>query len=207
VFETGRAGPFEWAVAGQALAGEPVSGDGWMILEVDGQVLVAVVDGLGHGPAAAEAAQRAITIIRQHPAAPLETLFALCDEALAGTRGGAMTLARIDIADGTLSWLGIGNVGAYLVRMGPTQAEVAHAAMLRGGIIGYQLPAPLVARDSTMQPGDLLLIATDGLVSGFEDGADLSIPTGQLVKDILDQCAKPSDDALIMAVRHRGPTR
>ena len=36
---------------------------------------------------------------------------------------------------------------------------------------------------------------------------DLSAPTGQLATAILEQCAKDTDDALVMAVRNRGPSR
>lgn len=207
MFETGRLGPLEWAVAGQALAGEQVSGDAWIALETDGLALIGAIDGLGHGPAAAEAAERATKIVTQHAGEPLETLFELCHEAMEGTRGGAMTLARIDLGDGTLSWLGIGNVAAYVIRTGPTESVVAQAVMLRGGIIGYRLPSPLHAREIAMLPGDLLLIGTDGLSAGFEDAIDLSAPTGQLAADILEHCAKNTDDALIIAVRNRGPSR
>jgi phosphoserine phosphatase RsbX len=118
-----------------------------------------------------------------------------------------MTLARIDLSDSTLSWLGIGNVAAYVIRTGPTESVVAHAVMLRGGIIGFRLPTPLQARAFEMLPGDLLLIGTDGLSSGFEDAVDLSAPTGQLAAGILDHCAKDTDDALVIAVRNRGPSR
>jgi hypothetical protein len=106
-----------------------------------------------------------------------------------------------------LSWLGIGNVAAYLVRVSTTGSVVAEAAMLRGGIIGQQLPSPLRVRDTDMLPGDLLLLGTDGLASGFAEAADLSMPTGQLVTEILENCAKGNDDALILAVRNRGPSR
>lgn len=207
MFETGRLGPLEWAVAGQALAGEPVSGDAWIALDLGGSALVGAIDGLGHGPAAAEASARATKIVTQHPDEPLESLFELCHQAMEGTRGGAMTLVRIDPDAATLSWLGIGNVAAYIIRTGPTHSIVAHAVMLRGGIIGYRMPPPLPARESELLPGDLLLLGTDGLSSGFEDSVDLSAPTGQLATDLLEQFAKDSDDALVMAVRHRGPSR
>jgi len=207
VFETGWLGPLEWAVGGRALPGETVSGDAGIVLDVDGLALIGAIDGLGHGPAAAEAAEHALKILTQHPGESLETLFELCHQAMEGTRGGAMTLARIDVVAGTVSWLGIGNVAAYVMRTGPTHSVVAHAAMLRGGIIGYRLPTPLQARDSEISPGDLLLIGTDGLGTGFEDSVDLGAPTGQIVTDILDQYAKHTDDALVIAVRNRGPSR
>jgi negative regulator of sigma-B (phosphoserine phosphatase) len=207
VLESGRVGPLEWAVTGKPLVGEQISGDDWVIAEFAGHALIAVVDGLGHGEAAAVAAQRALRVAARNAAEPLDRLLTMCHEALEGTRGGAMTLARIDVDTGSLEWLGIGNVGAYLIRVSTTGSMVAEAAMLRGGILGHTLPSLLKVRDTAMLPGDLLLMGTDGLGVGFEDTVDLSMPTTHLVVDLLDRCAKDTDDALVLAARNRGPSR
>lgn len=204
--DDGRIGPLEWAVAVRPIAGETLSGDDWLVAESDTGALIGVVDGLGHGEPASTAARRALNVVADNPAQSLDRLLAMCHAALEGTRGGAMTLVRIGF-DGSLQWLGVGNVGAYLVRMGTMGTAVAQAAMLRGGILGHTLPAPLRVRETAMLPGDLLLVGTDGLVTGFEGSADLSMPTAHVVGDILRHCAKDTDDALVLAVRHRGPSR
>ena len=207
MLESGRVGPLEWAVTGKPLVGERTSGDDWVVIEYPGHALIAVVDGLGHGEAAAVAARRALRVAADNATEALDRLLTMCHEALEGTRGGAMTLTRIDLDTGSLEWLGIGNVGAYLVRVSTTGSTVAEAAMLRGGILGHTLPTPLKVRETAMLPGDLLLIGTDGLGIGFEDTVDLSMPTTQLVVDLLDHCGKDTDDALILAARNRGPSR
>jgi negative regulator of sigma-B (phosphoserine phosphatase) len=207
VLEVGRLGPLDWAVAGKPLAGEPTSGDDWMVLESDGQALIGVVDGLGHGAAAADAAQVAIRVVTEHRDEPLDALFELSHRVLRATRGAAMTLARISRDDGSLAWLGVGNVGGYVVRVGAAGSVVADQAMLRGGILGVRLPSPLNVRKTVMLPGDLLLMGTDGLSAGFEQSADLSRPTAQVASDIIDHCAKSTDDALILAVRNRRTPR
>lgn len=207
MFEAGRLGPLDWAVAGRALAGETVSGDDWMVVESAGHALIGAIDGLGHGGAAAAAARHAKQIVIDNARRPLDSLLMLSHATLEGTRGSAMTLVRVDLETGAMEWLGIGNVAAYLIRFGTMGSDVAEAAMLRGGVLGHNLPSPLRVRDTAMLPGDLLLMGTDGLVTGFEDSADLSVPTGQLVTDILGRCAKGSDDALILAARNRGPSR
>lgn len=194
-------------MTGKPLVGERTSGDDWVVVEYPGHALIAVVDGLGHGEAAAVAAQRALRVAAANATEALDRLLTMCHEALEGTRGGAMTLTRVDVDTGSLQWLGIGNVGAYLVRVSTTGSMVAEAAMLRGGILGHTLPTPLKVRQTAMLPGDLLLIGTDGLGIGFEDTVDLSMPTTQLVVDLLDRCAKDTDDALILAARNRGPSR
>lgn len=207
MLEVGRLGSLDWAVAGKPFAGEPTSGDEWTVLESASDVLVGVVDGLGHGAAAADAAQLAIRVVSEHRDQPLGVLFALSHEALRPTRGAAMTLARISRDDGSLVWLGIGNVGGYVVRVGAAGPVVADQAMLRGGTLGIHLPSPLDARRTVMLPGDLLLLGTDGLFGRFVEIADLSRPTAQMASDILEHCATGTDDALILAVRNRRTSR
>lgn len=200
-------GPLEWAVAGSAYPGADVSGDEWLVAEVAGQALVGAIDGIGHGAAAALAAQRAKRSAVENGGRPLDVLIGRSHAALFGTRGAAMTVARVDISSGALEWVGVGNVGAYLVRidtLGPTAAE---AALVFGGVLGHNPPVPLHVRTTTMLPGDLLLIGTDGLVPGFQEGADLSLPTGKVVTDILERCRMKTDDALVLAVRNRAPSR
>ena len=53
--------PYEYAMAGRALARERQSGDAALVLPTGAGALVAVVDGLGHGDEAALAAGAAIS--------------------------------------------------------------------------------------------------------------------------------------------------
>lgn len=207
MFETGTLGPLEWAVAGTAFPGEEVSGDDWLVLDVPDRALVGAIDGLGHGAAAADAAQRAKRTVIDNRAKPLDVVLELSHAALERSRGAAMTLARIDMSSGALEWVGVGNVAAFLVRVNTVGAKPAEAALLRGGILGVNPPMPLRVRKTMMLPGDLLLIGTDGLIPGFENDADLSLPTGRLVSDTLERCGRSTDDALVLAVRNRAPSR
>src|SRR5256885_9190382 len=56
----------EWGVASLALPGEAESGDRHLVKPVGTGVLVAVVDGLGHGAEAAAAAQAAVAALERH---------------------------------------------------------------------------------------------------------------------------------------------
>ena len=49
----------EWGVAGRAIASETESGAGYVLVPHATGFLAAVVDGLGHGPEAAQAAGKA----------------------------------------------------------------------------------------------------------------------------------------------------
>ena len=64
--EHGRFGPIEWATVLRPLPGEAVCGDYAVAIEVgDGAALFGVIDGLGHGEAAATAAMRAVEVIER----------------------------------------------------------------------------------------------------------------------------------------------
>src|SRR5207245_2030712 len=83
----------EWGVATLTLAGQLESGDLHLVREVGGGVLVAVVDGLGHGEEAAAAARLAVTTLDQFAPEPIASLVQRCHEALRGTRGAVMSVA------------------------------------------------------------------------------------------------------------------
>src|SRR5207248_8737427 len=105
----------QWGMAGMPLPGEEESGDAGLVRSFPGGALVAVVDGLGHGPEAARAARAAITTLAAEPAAPVTLLVQRCHTALASTRGAALTVASINAQEGVVSWLAVGNVAASLV--------------------------------------------------------------------------------------------
>ena len=105
--EHGRLGPIEWAAKSRPRPGENVCGDRLLAVDVNGTgALIGVLDGLGHGAEAAEAANCGVEVLRNARSEPLDVLVQLCHRALSGTRGAAMTLARIDFRADTLSWAG-----------------------------------------------------------------------------------------------------
>lgn len=91
-------GILDWASAARPMPGESDSGDLALVVPLAERVLVAVIDGAGHGPAAARASQAAARQLAEHPDGSLERLVARCHEALRGTRGAVMTLALVLVA-------------------------------------------------------------------------------------------------------------
>ncbi|MDT5086669.1 MAG: hypothetical protein QOJ61_3712, partial [Mycobacterium sp.] len=122
------------------------------------------------------------------------------------TRGAAMTLARIDFRSDTLSWIGIGNVTADLVAKHPAGVEVRSSARLAGGIVGFRMPEVLVPQEVPIRPGDLLVIASDGIAEDYLDDLDFAAPALVIADQILHSHAKDNDDALVLTARHRGAT-
>jgi phosphoserine phosphatase RsbX len=201
----GWIGPVEWAAARRPVPGEQVCGDYPIAVDVGGTAaLFGVADGLGHGAAAETAALRAEELVKRCRTEPLDVLLQLCHRGLTDTRGAALTLARIDFETGTLSWIGIGNVTADLVAKVPGGVQIRASALLAGGIVGYRMPHALATHQVSIGPGDLLVIATDGILEDHVQGIDFAAPAMAIAERILDAYSRDSDDALVLAARRRG---
>jgi phosphoserine phosphatase RsbX len=195
--------PIEWGVATLAMPGSSECGDRHVVKPLPNAVLVAVMDGIGHGQEAAVAAQLATNILEAHPDEPVIKLVGRCHENLRGTRGVVMSLASFHIRDGLMTWLGVGNVQGVLLRASTTMSLREESLMLRAGVVGGQLP-PLQAAVLPVAPGDTLLFATDGIRSGFPRGMAQNQPPQRAAQSILAQHANGSDDALVLIARYVG---
>ena len=191
-----------WGLASRPSSGEVASGDLHLIQPTMNGVLLAVVDGLGHGDAAIAAAQTAIAVLKSHAEEPLTALVNRCHAALTKTRGAVMTVATLRWFGDELTWLGVGNVEAILLRADP-QAKASDRVLLRSGLVGYQLPV-LRAGTLRLAPDDLLIFATDGIDAGFAEGLVCSDSPQQLADGILERHFKGHDDALVLVVRYLG---
>lgn len=192
-------------MAGRPRPGEHVCGDQAIAAGIEGQgALFGVVDGLGHGPSAANAAIAAAEALRKARGERVEVLVQLCHRVLEGTRGAAMTLARIDFEAGQLYWTGVGNVTANLVAKAAMGIKVRSSARLAAGIVGYRIPEISPAQVVPIRTGDLLIIASDGIAEDHLDHIDFAAPATAIAEQILAKHAKVSDDAMVLAARHRG---
>ncbi len=194
---------FEWGVAMRPLTEQAVSGDKYLITPSPSGILVAVLDGLGHGEEAARAAEIAVATLEKNTHQSVISLFAICHKALLKTRGVVMSLASFDMRDQTMSWVGVGNVEGILLRAREDLKPVCESLLLRGGVVGYQLP-PLRVSVLPVMEGDLLAFATDGIRGAFPEGLSLVAPSQQNADRILSGFGKETDDALIFVLRFRG---
>lgn len=189
-----------WAAAGNPCPGETSSGDGHLVARRSRRTLIAVMDGLGHGPDAHKAAITATAAIIEIPDAPLRSLFEHCDEALRRTRGVVMTIASI-AADGQMEWMSVGNVGGMVVRSAPPYRH--ESVVARAGIVGYRLPS-LYPGSARLDAGDLLVMATDGIRSDFVSSLDPALSPHIIASRILEGHSRGYDDALVVVARYDG---
>src|SRR5258708_13810699 len=94
-------------VAASPFKGQPVSGDRSVVQSFPGGILLAVIDGLGHGFEAAAAANSAECILRPQPQEPVISLFRQCHEQLRTSRGVVMSAVSFDSEHGLITCLGL----------------------------------------------------------------------------------------------------
>ncbi len=133
------------------MAGMEECGDGWVVTR---QGVVAVIDGLGHGPEAAVAARRAEASAASGHDDPRRAIEAM-HIALRGTRGAVAMVARMDQAQVRFS--GVGNIAAALI--GTEKVTSLHSSW---GVVGGNVTPPK-EHAAPWQAGDVLLMNTDGL--------------------------------------------
>jgi serine/threonine protein phosphatase PrpC len=166
-------------------------------------VVLAVIDGLGHGREAAVAARVAADTLEQHAGETLEEALKLCHAAMRRTRGAVISIASFDTTNAMLSWTGVGNVDGTLFRTSPAATPAREALLLRGGVVGFTLPPVKTAR-LPLFPGDTLVLATDGISSGFKNESICDLPVQEVADTLLDQYGKATDDALVLVARYVG---
>src|SRR5262249_33972746 len=101
-------------VASRALPREVESGDVHAVAATKARMILAAIDGLGHGVEAATAARVAARRIETAGDESLLLLMQRCHESLIGTRGAVISLASFDQAHATMTWVGVGNVAGVL---------------------------------------------------------------------------------------------
>jgi phosphoserine phosphatase RsbX len=201
--ERGRRPPVEWGMATRCRVGETTSGDLAVVSLLPDGALVAGIDGLGHGAEAARAARRAADVVCRSGDHDLVRLVERCHEALRGTRGAAISLAFVSLRHSGMTWLGVGNVEGRVLSGDPFVPGPKGSLALSRGVPGHELPVVRVA-SLDVRPGDILLLATDGVDAAFADALEPSGSPQAISERILRAHWKPTDDAVVVAVRYLG---
>ena len=171
--------------------GEKVSGDRVFVSEAGGEFFAAIVDALGHGERADEAARRAETALAAIPqGTPLATRFEVVHEALRHSRGAAMT--ALLVRGGNLSVAGIGDVSFRSV-------GIKVPFISTPGILGASR-RPLRVAEATLAGNARLFLHSDGVSSRFaaDDVAGLEVSTA--CDAIFRVWAGTHDDASLVVI-------
>jgi phosphoserine phosphatase RsbX len=193
----------ECGVASFVKPGQIESGDRHLICSNHDGVLIAAIDGIGHGEEAANAAKAAASVLKAHADEPILSLVLRCHDELRLTRGVVVSLALIDGSRGTMTWLGIGNIQGVLARAGAGNGTVREMLLLRGGVVGSQLP-PLQATVLPVTSGDTLVFVTDGVRGDCIESLSALESPQRAADRILERYQSGADDALVLVARLTG---
>jgi hypothetical protein len=140
---------------------------------LDGDILhFALFDAMGHGLEAASISTLAIGAYRNGRRAgrSLTEVMQQVDEVLYGQYGGDCFvtghMGRLDVAGGRLSWLNAGHPQPLLIRAGGTIEAPESPPRIPLGLG----PDPIVEVEAVLDPGDRLLLHSDGVVEGRDAG-------------------------------------
>jgi negative regulator of sigma-B (phosphoserine phosphatase) len=194
----------ERGVAGLAHEGEGRSGDLAVFAPSARGGVLAVIDGLGHGDAAADASEAAAAVIEAHADEDPQRLLDRCHTELRHMRGAVMTLAWFDLGERTMSWTGVGNVEARLMRAAGGPHARHDSPVVLGGVVGFNLPQVRLGTVA-LEPGDAVVMATDGVAADYSISLEPGITAQELADRVLERHGKGTDDALAAAVRYLGP--
>ncbi len=191
-------------VAGVSIAkpGEELCGDAWDEEPRRGGTTLLVADGLGHGPAAAEAAAVAVQTFRagrnKRPGERLD----LIHSALRATRGAAVAVLDIDLPERVARFAGLGNISAFIDDAGAVRHLVSHngtAGHVARRIDEYTYPWPA---------GGVLVMHSDGLATVKDLGGYAGllarhpgVVAGVLYRDFV----RGRDDATVVVATGRRP--
>jgi hypothetical protein len=189
-------------MAVRALAPESACGDAtghWALPQPDGRAehLLAIVDGLGHGQEAFEAAQHALAFIEAHTTWALPEMLQGLDEALKKGRGAALGLVRL--SETHLEHAGVGNTRALCWR-----GEQRLHLPSQPGVVGAGSRQPFKVTRMAVQADDWLLLFTDGIHERAP--LPLRLPEWQrdpqnLCQHLLTQCRDERDDAGVLVLQ------
>ncbi|WP_433723812.1 SpoIIE family protein phosphatase [Actinoplanes sp. CA-051413] len=197
---SGETPPQSWA-AGliRALAGEPVSGDGFAVREADGRRQVLVCDGLGHGRLAHAATQEAVRVFADAPAAPPAAVVEALHRKLSHTRGAALAVAELDPDAGLVRYAGLGNIAGTVLNPDGSRRGMVSLP----GIAGHQR-RQIREYDYPLPAGGIVLMHSDGVVDRWK-AADypglLSHSPQVIAATVLRDAGTRRDDAGVLVAR------
>jgi anti-sigma regulatory factor (Ser/Thr protein kinase) len=177
---------------------EEVNGDAYYIAERGERTLMAVIDGLGHGSGAKEAADVACDTLDDWVGERADELLVAAHDALRATRGAVMGIIIIDRQSESFQYAGVGNIA---VRIFGTQEHVA--LISTNGTLGMRL--------GTLRPwthpwveGATVFMASDGLSESWDIQSypGLLRRSPQLMAGILMRdYGREADDATVLVAR------
>jgi negative regulator of sigma-B (phosphoserine phosphatase) len=154
-----------------------------------------LVDALGHGPRAAQAASLAVEAAEQFTAAlSVERALEQLHTHLIGSRGAAAALLRFEA--NTLGFAGVGNVELRTLA-GPPIPYISSS-----GVVGARLPKSLRGGEIELSEPGRLLLFTDGIVRGTPISSMAALDPVLMCDTLIADHSLERDDATVLHVSY-----
>lgn len=180
--------------------GERASGDDATFIRKDGEIILAVADGLGHGELAREASSAAMSVVRSSSELSLPALTRAAHERLADTRGAVLAVARVDEASASVETLVVGNVGVHIYGPGRARRETGPSLVLGSPHAAKKLSSS----KNELGVRDVLVLFTDGISSRADLEGDLDLLREHpivIAHRMLERFGRDTDDTLVAVIR------
>jgi len=194
--------PLDMGAATRPHPGQEKNGDTFVLERWGENALVGVIDGVGHGQLAFQAAREAQLFVEAHYDRPLDTLFCGVDRACRGTQGVVMALARFDWGSESLIFASVGNIEARVFAC-PQKMNF----LVRRGLIGLNAPHPVIT-EHHWEPSQVMVLHSDGVSARWEwaDYPELRDASAtRAAQHLLNRHARDTDDATVVVVREAQP--
>ncbi|HWP43350.1 MAG TPA: ATP-binding protein [Blastocatellia bacterium] len=194
----GKARRALWGSFTRAPAGESCNGDAYIIRSIGHRYLLAVIDGLGHGEGAMEAAQAAVASIEEHAEGGIESIVRHAHEALRSTRGAVLGLASIDSRTGEVEYTGVGNTDFRALSGLGSQRFIS-----LNGTVGSRLDRIKVFKEKLPKVATIVM-STDGISDRWDPNnypGLLGLHPQLLCAVVMRDFSRPKDDATIICGR------
>jgi anti-sigma regulatory factor (Ser/Thr protein kinase) len=190
---------FQVGVRSTPKSGQDVCGDAWAVRHVRGNLWVTLLDGLGHGPMAAEASNRAASVFRNaDPGDQPADILRRAHQEIKATRGTVMAVAMFDADREAISFAGVGNIVSIV-----SSGDNVQHLLSTDGTVGYNMRT-VRPSEATWTTGSVYIATTDGLSTRWSlnrhPGLVQRHPS--LIASVLHRdFARDADDATIIVVK------
>lgn len=192
----GSASAMPIGVVNVPIRGESVCGDGYFVDIGPSRSVYMMVDGLGHGLGAAEAAEVAIESISRCANEPTTEIILRIHDALKKTRGAALSVAVVDHERLILRYAGVGNISASVITGSSSRSLVS-----QNGTLGAILPRTPQEYSYPIEQNTRLLMFSDGLVSKTSPTSYLGLQNrhpGLVAGVLYRDFSRKRDDATVL---------
>ncbi|MGB0660567.1 MAG: SpoIIE family protein phosphatase [Mangrovicoccus sp.] len=193
-------GHISWAAARKAKYAGGECGDGYVLVNWGGNVLVFLADGAGSGKEAAAPMGACLRCAADLADRELPTIFENCHRELIGTRGAALAALCLDPERSLLTWAAIGDVDGIVAAAESAEDVVKYSIVRRGGTLGISYANPVVQKIHISR-NDTIILASDGVSRKFSRIVRPNLNAEDLARSIISKYGNQKDDSSTVVIK------